>query len=478
MSDSPIDPIDVHCHFFNAGYAAMEALEIIRDCAAGDYPRGRAVKPRIAAMERVALARPDFHGLAGYVAGLLRATLGRPDEHHKTEIESAKASLPGELRTVPMMMDIYYILDEGPQDRPTGQEPCEPRAVEAGISNLYRRSADSFQSMVTRALRRQTGGRAWWCAWLAGKPLFRRLRKRLEGVFEDLAKWTEDRFSRDAAEAAEQPEPDAMKWTDVQMSLGYASHMDELKQLQDDNREAVFPFLAIDPRRPGAINLLTGQHELITPNGPFYGVKIYPALGYLPTHPNLYPVYRHCAERGIPISAHCSPSGLPTLAKQVRVWSRDPDIEGEVVGFGPGRSPLRYFGHPDRWRPVLEAFASDGLKLNLCHFGGNQETMRYAEGWPGTWTGRIVDLMRDYRGHVFTDTGYHSSGDSAESIEAILAKDPDVAEYLMFGTDYVMIMLEKELDGKLDAYFREFEDLLKARPQLVRANPAGFLGIS
>lgn len=475
MSDSPID---VHCHFFNAGYAALEALAIIRDCAAGGYPRGRPAHLRITVPEPLELARPDFRGLAAYIAGLARATLSRPQKQYDTEIECAKGSLPGDLRTVPMMMDIYYILDEGPQTRPTGQEPCEPPVIEAGISSLFRRNAESFQSMVTNALRRQTGGRAWWLAWLAGTPLFRRLRKRLEGVFADLAKRTEDRLSPHTTDAAERGEPSGMKWPDVQMSLGYASHMDELVQLQKAHPENVFPFLAIDPRRPGAINLLTGKHELITPDGPFYGVKIYPALGYLPTHPDLYPVYSHCAKRGIPISAHCSPSGLPTLARQIRVWSRNPDIEGEVVSFGPGRSPLRYFGHPDRWRPVLEAFASDGLKLNLCHFGGNQETMRYGEGWPGTWTGRIVDLMRDYRGHVYTDIGYHSSGGSAECIETILAKDPDVAQYLMFGTDYVMIMLEKELDGKLDLYFHKFEDLLKARPQIATANPRTFLGMS
>ena len=475
MSDSPID---VHCHFFNAGYAATEALEIIRDWAAGGYPRGRPVKPRIALPEPLALARPEFRGLAGYVAGLVRATLGRPEDHHANEIDAAEASLPGQLRTVPMMMDIYYILDEGPEEPPTGQEPCEPRAVGAGISSLFRRRADSFRDMVTAALRAQTGGRAWWLAWLAGRPLFRRLRRRFEGVFADLANWIEDRFSHDTAKADKRPVPAAMKWTDVQMSLGYASHMDELEALQKDHPETVFPFLAIDPRRPGAINLLKGRHGLVTPNGPFYGVKLYPALGYLPTHPNLHALYSHCAERGIPISAHCSPGGLPTLAKQIRVWSRNPDIEGQVVSFGPGRSPLLYFGHPDRWRPVLEAFASDGLKLNLCHFGGDEETMRYAKGWPDTWTERIIDLMRDYRGHVYTDFGYHSSGGSAESIEAILARDPDVAQYVMFGTDYVMVMLRKEIKGKLDLYFREFEDLLKARPQLATANPAAFLGMA
>jgi len=56
--------------------------------------------------------------------------------------------------------------------------------------------------------------------------------------------------------------------------------------------------------------------------GIFKGIKIYPPLGYLPTHPNLAPVFDYCVQYDIPITLHCSPGGINNFRKKnyIRSW--------------------------------------------------------------------------------------------------------------------------------------------------------------
>lgn len=44
----------------------------------------------------------------------------------------------------------------------------------------------------------------------------------------------------------------------------------------------ILAFEAVDPRRPGIFELV---REKVGPGKTFAGVKLYPSLGYLPTHP-------------------------------------------------------------------------------------------------------------------------------------------------------------------------------------------------
>ena len=80
----------------------------------------------------------------------------------------------------------------------------------------------------------------------------------------------------------------------IELSPGYKKHMLELEELSNNYPGKVFPFLAVDPRRIGIMKLI--DLKVNKGIGIFKGIKIYPPLGYLPTHPNLEPVFEYCSQ--------------------------------------------------------------------------------------------------------------------------------------------------------------------------------------
>jgi predicted TIM-barrel fold metal-dependent hydrolase len=479
--------IDAHSHFFNAKYALQEVMQIIRDRCTGGYESASVKRKRI--MGSAAPALGELEDLAEYIAGLLEVTLNSTEENWEYELEAhSKVSFEGPLWTVPMMMDIYYIFDKGPagtlglnMGAMGGSEVKRMSAASEVDMDLLQSSIEGFKQMVQDKSKAHADKKSCrdieafvsdGVEWLSG------LVDDVGDVVGDVAEWLKKGF--------------VSKWKDVEMSKGYEQHMEDLMELQKKNKGTVFPFLAIDPRRPGAINLLT-EYNLVSNGGPFYGVKLYPALGYLPSHPNLMPVYAYCTEHSIPVSAHCSSGGFPTRAKKIHVWGINvPEgqetgekIEGYPVRFSGehAEDPSQYFGHPDQWRPVLEEYASHGLRVNLCHFGGENSVRDFAEGKKegGEWTHRILELMHEYPENVYVDTAYHTLAESVESIRAILRDYsqayPVIQKNLMFGTDYVMIQIEKNLDG-IEEYFSRFKGLIEIDcPRIAYENPKRFLGI-
>jgi len=109
-------------------------------------------------------------------------------------------------------------------------------------------------------------------------------------------------------------------YAEIELSPGYKKHMLELEELAKKYPGKVFPFLAIDPRRMGTMKLI--EMKVNKGKGIFKGIKIYPPLGYLPTHPNLAPVFDYCVQYDIPITLHCSPGGINNFRKKnyIRSW--------------------------------------------------------------------------------------------------------------------------------------------------------------
>lgn len=85
----------------------------------------------------------------------------------------------------------------------------------------------------------------------------------------------------------------------------------KLSALQQKNPHTLYPFIHADPRRvasdPNYIqslkHYLTGEREQ---KPTFFGIKIYPALGYFPFDRRLKPVYDLALEYNLPIMTHCS----------------------------------------------------------------------------------------------------------------------------------------------------------------------------
>ncbi len=218
-------------------------------------------------------------------------------------------------------------------------------------------------------------------------------------------------------------------------------YMGQVRQIQDlvkANNSKVFPFLAVDPRREGILDLVK---ELVGgPKKPFLGVKLYASMGFSPTDPVLFGdsknddcLYRYCETQGIPITIHCSPGGSSTFDDSVVIngiirvtgdtgvtvvdgyqGSIDSDglcsVNGTVKfsrsitdGFSDMvRERALTLNHPAIWRRVLESY--NDLYLNFAHFGGDAEVdafidhIHHNNNWGGfSWTKQILDLITEYK---------------------------------------------------------------------------------
>ena len=203
-----------------------------------------------------------------------------------------------------------------------------------------------------------------------------------------------------------------------------------------------YPFFAVDPRRPGVIDaVMSGKFVTRKPGG-FYGIKLYPRLGYHPMSGKLPELYAWCAKNGIPVTTHCSSGGFPN-------WN----------------TPSGAFCDPECFRPALEANPS--LKIDIAHFGyGNQK-----------WGESIVDLMTKFPG-VYSDLSCYTGVGDLSSFKNSFWSNPIVRQRTMYGSDYDIFVFTKfALD--MGGYLLAFRRLFTSDELAVMASslPEAFLGL-
>jgi len=196
-----------------------------------------------------------------------------------------------------------------------------------------------------------------------------------------------------------------------------------------------FPFVMVDPRRPGAWDL---AKKALEEQG-FLGVKLYPPLGYHPDPTDsanspevpkvLEALYQHCETNGVPITTHCSRGG---------------PYADDLLAHPDQRLP---FTRPRAWDKVL--WEHQDLRVNLAHFGGD------FLGDKGTdcWFKEACGLM-DKHPNLFADVSYHSEalyGGTAQRyftvLRELLGDSSPYRKRVLFGTDWLMIRhtwLQKE----------------------------------
>ena len=256
--------------------------------------------------------------------------------------------------------------------------------------------------------------------------------------------------------------------------------IDEIKNLAEKYPGRILPFLAIDPRRPRMLE------DIFLPafeTSCFGGVKLYPSLGYLLSHPVLLEMYEICEEKNIPVTVHCGTGSVRSSRSHLRnipglrYDQKNPEAPAEMGEESrwllSKEAFAGYFNHPDRWRPVLERFPR--LRLNLAHFGSTLEWDRYLKGKSNSWPSRIMDLIYRYP-HVYTDISYNIC-DSAQyaPLRELLLRNPRLRERVLYGSDYFMVVKEGHFRTMLAEFTTAMgEDLMV---QMNRKNPSGFLGI-
>lgn len=159
------------------------------------------------------------------------------------------------------------------------------------------------------------------------------------------------------------------------------SQKDQIKELKDlMQNKAIMPFLSVDPRKAqkrGNNNLYKLFLDAFTPdanNNQFFGIKVYPALGYLPSDPWLWHIYEVCEEKQIPVVTHCGGTIIKSYQNNYFAEGHQIHDNGEIVTLNQpinipnGKDRAIFFNDPKHWEVVLKKFPK--LKLNLGHFGG------------------------------------------------------------------------------------------------------------
>jgi predicted TIM-barrel fold metal-dependent hydrolase len=208
----------------------------------------------------------------------------------------------------------------------------------------------------------------------------------------------------------------------IQYTPGYIDHLKELIMLEQKYKGLIFPFLAVDPRRKGIVEAIP---KLVSKTGPFYGIKLYPRLGYKPEIPQLFPVYDFCNENGIPITTHCTIVGFPPEYndKKWRYWE---------------------FSNPEFYQNLIQEYTN--INFNIAHFGHGNET----------WRKTIAELCA--KDNVFTDLSCYTNED--EINEAYIPYREQIREKLMFGSDFTVATTEGVTEVQ---YLKNFLAIFKSK---------------
>lgn len=243
----------------------------------------------------------------------------------------------------------------------------------------------------------------------------------------------------------------------------FYAQIQEIVDLQKEYPTQIIGFVGYDPRNGDAlqttIDCITNKH--------FYGIKLYPPLGFFPSDYRMEQLYAYATENEIPLMTHCDIGGIHYQAhakwgfiknkKKINEEHRNPitfcELPNEIKQSIQANVPyscFRYnFSNPLNYFPVLEKFPK--LKICLAHAGGsiymdhNQSKINQKKCIAlGTtnWFEHVKQLMA-YE-NVYTDVSYtlfeHNVFD--EIIELI----NNYPDKVLFGTDF--FMTEKETPEK------------------------------
>lgn len=243
-------------------------------------------------------------------------------------------------------------------------------------------------------------------------------------------------------------------------------------ELQNEYPSKLIPFLCLNPRNPRMDEYFHRYINFYSLNNGFWGVKIYPAMGYLPSDPRLMSIFSICDTFGIPITTHCSKAIVKTTDHRLKnIKGMKLDAGGNVdefciksKWFWREKDYSKFFNHPKNWEVVLNKFPT--LKLNFAHFGG------FEQG-DNTWYVRILDMMKRYP-NVYADVSYILGDyDKLESLRSLITSCDVAWTRTLYGTDYYMIVLKDHFRMIKNMFETQMGDLIMH--QISQQNPRRFL---
>lgn len=430
--------IDIHSHFFNIQFAFREALAIARDVVWGTYPFGHS---------GVISEDVNWQGFTSNLRELvytaIRSCENQMRYHQRSYANSDIPDREVSLITTPLTMDIYYV---------AASDVVDQVAVDGGIFSDLPNMSD-LQERLSKIVDELYRGVVGYVSSIGFDQIAR--------IYDEFsAAELEEGFIGDLEDILSELWRLLLKGTD-DLSWGFERQLWDIIKLKEENPELIYPFFAVDPRRPNVMKYVE-KYVGVGPARRFSGIKLYPALGYLPSHPNLLPVWEYCLRHDLPICVHASDGGFPSLATNIH--ARSFVTQNKWVSRAPGEDiywASREFGDPDHWKEVLNYQDPENpdldfskLRVNFAHFGAKRGTSRFESDW----TVKIIDLMDNFE-NIYADLSYREDVSVRDIDDLVnMAGNEIVSERLMFGTDYPVVMLEDEV-RTLSDYFTLYRDL-------------------
>ncbi len=421
-----IEGIDAHCHIFNLSYALREIRAMLFDRITGRYPEE--VKPSFRTLEEKERSDSDFRKKLFRILELFTSTVrsekGNLDYLQK-KIRDAWGINAG---VIPLMMDIYYFFAP-PVTEQTSAIPVKRYAGFRTFSLDEEKFEEEFRNDTGRFVEKLKKKQR-------SRVDFDEIEKDLDKCIEDC---NEDRGYKVKLRSD--------LYGKLRMTSGFLFHLERLRSIVLEG-EPVYPFLAVDPRRPGIKDAISNE-DLVSKKGPFYGIKLYPRLGYHPSSKPLQDIFDICIERDLPVTTHCGMSGFPSAS-----FSLD----------GSGVWKYNDYGNPVHFEPALKK----GLRIDFAHLGSCDPDFK--------WAKTIVDYMKKYK-NVYSDLSCYTGRDEIEKIISLFGKNKIFKERILYGSDFdVMSFTDNKIS--LEQYCRNFSDLFPDEIQNMRyRNVLKFLNI-
>ena len=239
----------------------------------------------------------------------------------------------------------------------------------------------------------------------------------------------------------------------------YKEQIADLKVIAKET--PILPFFAIDPRRAdleGEENLYKMFIDAFTDaETPFFGVKCYPSLGYLPSDARLIPIYEVCEAKNIPIITHCGGTAVSTYKTSIEVVnSAGKRIELKLPA-GDRAKRANYLNDPLHWDSVLSRFPK--LKINLAHFGGPDRWNEKATEIDKMRVEQIIERMQTFGEQVYTDFSFNIVDNEANrNVKDALKANATIKSRLMYGTDYWVVLPGVNLKNSIQNFINIMGD--------------------
>jgi predicted TIM-barrel fold metal-dependent hydrolase len=237
---------------------------------------------------------------------------------------------------------------------------------------------------------------------------------------------------------------DIEKGWEVPAKKSLRAQIAEIKELAKEF--AIVPYLSIDPRRysDAQQNLFDLFLEAFSgDDASFFGIKLYPSLGYHPADIRLKAIYEVCEKKGIPVLTHGGGAIVSTY--KLAVSGTKFTLHGNApynLSDSTRKRLATQLNEPELWRDVLECFPS--LRLNLGHHGGGSEWATPADVQQSTRIPIIEGLMQQYD-NVYADFSFNLKRSMADTYTSIVSQNPLLRRRAMFGTDYWVVLPQGDI---------------------------------